>query len=68
VQEDIKYRYGTVRDLKALLCIAVFENFGYRQIHSFWRLWGMMKYIFVKSSRSSGLSGWTSIQRASFTE
>jgi cellulose synthase/poly-beta-1,6-N-acetylglucosamine synthase-like glycosyltransferase len=68
VQEDIKYRYGTARDLKALLCIAVFENFGYRQIHSFWRLWGMMKYIFVKSSRSSGLSGWTSIQRASFTE
>lgn len=68
VQEDIKYRYGAARDLKALLCIAVFENFGYRQIHSFWRLWGMMKYIFVKSSRSSGLSGWASISRESFTE
>ncbi|RLC31026.1 glycosyltransferase family 2 protein [Candidatus Woesebacteria bacterium] len=68
VQEDIKYRYGTARDLKALLCIAVFENFGYRQIHSFWRLWGMMKYIFIKSSRSSGLTGWTSIPRAGFME
>jgi len=68
VQENIKYRYGTARDLKNLLLIAVFENFGYRQIHSFWRLWGMVKYIFVKSSRSSGLKGWTSIQRTGFME
>lgn len=68
MQENIKYRYGTARDLKNLLCISVFENFGYRQIHSFWRLRGMMKYIFVKSSRSSGLKGWTSIPRAGFME
>jgi cellulose synthase/poly-beta-1,6-N-acetylglucosamine synthase-like glycosyltransferase len=68
MQENIKYRYGTANDLKNLIFIAVFENFGYRQIHSFWRLRGIMKYIFVKSSRSSGMKGWTSIPRENFME
>lgn len=68
VQDKIKYRYGTTSDLKALLLTAVLENFGYRQIHSLWRLRGLLKYILNKSSRSSGLKGWESIERAGFTE
>lgn len=68
IQENIKYRYGSEQDLKALLFTAVFENFGFRQIHSFWRLWGLLKYIFVKSSRSSGLTGWATIERTGFND
>lgn len=68
VQDKIKYRYGTTSDLKALLLTAVLENFGYRQVHSLWRLRGLLKYILSKSSRSSGLKGWESIERAGFTE
>ena len=68
IQENIKYRYGSEQDLKALLLTAVFENFGFRQIHSFWRLWGLLKYIFVKSSRSSGLTGWATIERTGFND
>jgi cellulose synthase/poly-beta-1,6-N-acetylglucosamine synthase-like glycosyltransferase len=68
MQEDVKYRYSTTKDLKYLLGVAVFENFGFRQIHSFWRLWGLMKYIFVPSSRSSGMSAWKSIEREGYME
>jgi cellulose synthase/poly-beta-1,6-N-acetylglucosamine synthase-like glycosyltransferase len=68
LHEDVRYRYRSSRDLKNLLWFALFENIGYRQIRSGWRLWGMLKYFFVPSSRSSGLAGWTAIQRASFTE
>jgi cellulose synthase/poly-beta-1,6-N-acetylglucosamine synthase-like glycosyltransferase len=68
VQENIKYPYETTRDLKSLLFTAVLENFGYRQIHSFWRLWGMIKYILFKSERSSGLKGWEPIERTGFNE
>lgn len=68
IHEDLRYRYHTAKDFIDLVLIAFWENFGYRQIHSLWRLWGAVKYIFVPSSRSSGLSGWTSIARAGFTE
>lgn len=68
VHGDIKHHYETAGDLKILIYTAILENFGFRQIHSFWRLRGMMKYIFVKSSRSTGLSGWKSIERESFAE
>jgi len=68
MQEDIKYRYSKTKDLKILLVIAVFENFGFRQVHSFWRLWGLMKYIFIPSSRSSGMSAWKSIERQGYME
>lgn len=68
VQDKIKYRYGTTSDLKALLLTAVLENFGYRQIHSLWRLRGLLKYMLVKSSRTTGLHGWTNIERDGFAD
>lgn len=68
VQDKIKFRYGSASDLKALLLTAVLENFGYRQVHSLWRLRGLLKYLLVKSSRSSGLKGWESIERAGFKD
>lgn len=68
IQDKIKYRYGTASDLKALLLTAVLENFGYRQVHSLWRLRGLLKYILIKSSRTSGLKGWKSIERAGYTD
>jgi cellulose synthase/poly-beta-1,6-N-acetylglucosamine synthase-like glycosyltransferase len=68
VQEHIKYSYVTNLDFKSLLYTAFFENIGYRQIHSAWRLMGIVKYILNKSSRSSGMKAWASIQRADFME
>jgi cellulose synthase/poly-beta-1,6-N-acetylglucosamine synthase-like glycosyltransferase len=68
VHEKVKYPYGTVSDLKALLQTAILENLGYRQIHSFWRLQGIIRYVFDRSSRSTGMKGWTSIERASFVK
>jgi hypothetical protein len=54
--------------LKHLLGVAVFENLGFRQIHSFWRLWGLIKYIFVPSLRNSGMSAWKGIERKGYME
>jgi cellulose synthase/poly-beta-1,6-N-acetylglucosamine synthase-like glycosyltransferase len=68
LQESMRFRYGKTRDLLRLLMTAVFENIGFRQIHSFWRLKGMMKYIFKKSARSSGMKNWTSIERSGFSD
>lgn len=68
IQENIEYSYEGDQDLKALMLTVFLENFGFRQIHSFWRLWGLLKYVFVKSSRSSGLTGWATIERTGFND
>ena len=68
VHEYVEKRYDSTSDLKALLVVAVLENFGFRQVHSYWRLKGIIRYIFDKSSRDTGLTGWKSIERAGFTE
>ena len=68
VHEKVPHRYGSTADLKALLLTAVIENFGFRQIHSYWRLKGMIRYILDSSSRSSGMVGWKAIERTGFTE
>ena len=66
LQENIHFRYNRKADLWKLFGVGFLENFGYRQIHSFWRLKGLIKYMFIKSSRSSGMTGWTSIKREEF--
>ena len=66
LQENIHFRYGDKMDLWKLFLVGFLENFGYRQIHSFWRLKWLIKYMFVKSSRSSGGVGWTGIKREGF--
>jgi cellulose synthase/poly-beta-1,6-N-acetylglucosamine synthase-like glycosyltransferase len=68
VHERVKSPYRSARDLGALLQVAILENFGFRQIHSLWRMQGILKYIMDKSSRTSGNKGWTGIARESFSE
>lgn len=44
--------YPDRRDLLKLAAAAVLENFGYRQLHNFWRMWGWWQYL--TSQRSWG--------------
>ncbi|HEX9932471.1 MAG TPA: glycosyltransferase family 2 protein [Allosphingosinicella sp.] len=37
--------YPHVSDLAKLGSAAVLENFGYRQLHNLWRVWGMWQYL-----------------------
>lgn len=67
VLHEITYlRYTKRADFWRLFVAGFLENFGYRQLHSFWRLKGIVKYIFRRASRSSGGSGWKDTERKSF--
>jgi cellulose synthase/poly-beta-1,6-N-acetylglucosamine synthase-like glycosyltransferase len=37
--------YPRIGDLAKLGSAAVLENFGYRQLHNFWRIWGWWQYL-----------------------
>jgi cellulose synthase/poly-beta-1,6-N-acetylglucosamine synthase-like glycosyltransferase len=37
--------YPRIADLMKLGSAAILENFGYRQLHNFWRLWGWWQYL-----------------------
>ena len=52
-------RTRRVRDLLLLVAVAVLENFGYRQINSFWRLRGLVNYF-------RGQTGWGTLKRKGF--
>lgn len=43
-----------------LYVAAICENFGFRQIHAYWRLRGMVKYFFLRDAR------WNKLQRKSY--
>lgn len=46
VLEELELRrFKSPRDLIILLCIAIFENFGYRQLNNFWRVRGWWQYL-----------------------
>jgi cellulose synthase/poly-beta-1,6-N-acetylglucosamine synthase-like glycosyltransferase len=54
--EEITYRrYPRWRHMFRLLLFGVFENFGYRQINSFWRLQAVLNYLI-------GRTGWELVQ------
>ena len=54
--EELTYRrYPTWGHLFRLLLYGVFENFGYRQINSFWRLQAMVRYL-------TGRRGWEHVE------
>lgn len=55
-------RYEGWDDFLALFRAAVLENFGYRQLHAFWRLKGMVRYLFRDRH------AWGSIRRTEFTQ
>jgi len=50
--EEMSYRiYRRPGDL-LMLCIAlILENFGYRQLNSYWRLLGMLRWLFKSKSK-----------------
>ena len=58
--EEISYRrYPRFTDLLQLFGLAVLENFGYRQLNSYWRLRGFFSGI-------RGVKGWGKIERKGF--
>lgn len=50
--EEMSYRiYRRPSDLLRLFLAAVIENFGYRQLNSYWRLIGLLKWLFRTESK-----------------
>ena len=48
---ELSYRrYPGWKAVPQLLQAAFYENFGYRQLHAFWRFKGMVRYLFGKRS------------------
>jgi cellulose synthase/poly-beta-1,6-N-acetylglucosamine synthase-like glycosyltransferase len=45
LEEMELHRVPRPRDLLTLTCVAVLENFGYRQINNFWRVLGWYQFI-----------------------
>ncbi len=54
-------RVSHVRDLLRLAAAAVLENFGYRQLNSWWRLLGFWQWV-------RGVKSWGEMTRKGFTE
>jgi len=45
--EEISFHiYPKPRQIAVLLFVVVLENFGYRQLNSVWRLWGLLLWLF----------------------
>jgi cellulose synthase/poly-beta-1,6-N-acetylglucosamine synthase-like glycosyltransferase len=43
--EELSFHvYNRPRELAVLLVVSVLENFGYRQLNSVWRLWGLIQW------------------------
>jgi cellulose synthase/poly-beta-1,6-N-acetylglucosamine synthase-like glycosyltransferase len=56
--EEIAFHiYPNFRQLLLLTLFAIIENFGYRQLNSFWRLWGLLMWAFGSKS------GWGKMKR-----
>lgn len=59
--EELTFRrYQRLSDLVWLMVTAVFENIGYRQLVTFWRLRGTLRRVF------SGKSRWGNMERKGF--
>lgn len=51
--EEIAYKtYSSTKDILVLSAYSFIENLGYRQLHSFWQVWGIID--FIKGNRSWG--------------
>ena len=59
IEEAELRRVGKVSDLLRLAAAAVLENFGYRQINSFWRLRGLWEWL-------RGVKSWGEMTRKGF--
>lgn len=60
--EEISFHaYPRKRDLAILLVAGVLENFGYRQIHTYWRLVGILQWLRRKETKWGAMErsrGW----------
>jgi hypothetical protein len=54
-------KYKKLKDVISLFFYALFENFGYKQLHTFWRLKGIFELLMKKE-------GWGKQNRKSFSE
>jgi cellulose synthase/poly-beta-1,6-N-acetylglucosamine synthase-like glycosyltransferase len=60
--EEVSFRrYPRVRDLLYLVLLGVIENFGYRQLTSWWRIRGIIDFLQNKQ-------GWGTMTRKGFAE
>lgn len=59
LMEISERRYYRLRDVFKLMLFAIVDNFGYRQIHSIFRLIGMIEYF-------RGVKGWGEMQKKGF--
>lgn len=51
ILEELSFRkYPRTKELLILVLTGFLENFGYRQLNTFWRVIGMIEYIFGKKS------------------
>ena len=58
--EEVSFRrYPRIRDLLLLFALGVLENFGYRQLTTWWRLQGTVDYV-------RGRQGWGQMVRKGF--
>ncbi len=45
--DELTYQqYPRFKDLMKLILVSIFESFGYRQLHTWWRCKGMAEYLF----------------------
>jgi cellulose synthase/poly-beta-1,6-N-acetylglucosamine synthase-like glycosyltransferase len=62
VLEEISFRrYPHARDILKLVAVGILENFGYRQIHTWWRFTGMVDYFRKKTA-------WGKMERKGFSK
>jgi hypothetical protein len=61
VEEFSFHRYRRWRDLAALAAAAVVENVGFRQLHAWWRLRGLVDAL------RGGPGAWGTMERRGFT-
>jgi hypothetical protein len=55
--------YSRPREPAALLAASLLENFGYRQLNSVWRLWGLLRWAVGAKSRRGGMTRSVAWQR-----
>jgi hypothetical protein len=58
--EEIAYKtYSSTKDILVLTAYSFIENLGYRQIHSFWQVLGIIDFI-------KGNKSWGNMRREGF--
>jgi cellulose synthase/poly-beta-1,6-N-acetylglucosamine synthase-like glycosyltransferase len=59
IEEVAFSRYGRTRDVFRMFALAALENFGFRQLNTFWRARGLFRFV-------TGASAWGKMERKGF--